>query len=433
MPGYVFGIAGALLWAIAFLVAGDTGVYATAAWFVVCFAIAVETRGEKFLGKLLFTLLVFLLSAGGVAIVINSVMASPFDFHFWRDSLAQVAAYRWATPAAMTAMGEVHLLSALLIGIVIFLVRAQSRKGNRAVTQRTGFLLGGFVFALAMLQSALVRSDIGHVIIGEFALTFFVSTILFSFSGRASLAGVVVAIAASMLFSHPIFRPSSVIRLYGQLRNPLTECPPGYNEFDRACYQEPLTPQMLTAAAGFLQAHSRANDSIFVFPYQTMFGLASRRNVAGGLMQAYTASGAYLSQLEIAGLERHSARGRALSARCRPQSLVADRHCALVAQLSERSGGWRPQLHPRAGGLVLDAASLSHRRAADAGRGRVGARRFARLAHYDANPAARPGGADLRDQPAQLDHRSGIAQLAQRLRFFAIAAYGSLPTVVETA
>ena len=78
------------------------------------------------------------------AIVINSVMASPFDFRFWRDSMAQVAAYRWATPAAMTAMGEVHLLSALLIGIVIFLVRARTRKGDRAMTQRTGFLLGGF-------------------------------------------------------------------------------------------------------------------------------------------------------------------------------------------------------------------------------------------------------------------------------------------------
>ena len=50
------------------------------------------------------------------------------------------------------------------------------------MTQRTGFLLGGFLFALAMLQSALVRSDIGHVIIGEFALTFFVGTILFSFA-----------------------------------------------------------------------------------------------------------------------------------------------------------------------------------------------------------------------------------------------------------
>jgi hypothetical protein len=183
-------------------------------------------------------------------------------------------------------------------------VRLQTRKGNRAITQCTGFLLGGFLFALAMLQSALVRSDIGHVIIGEFALTFFVGVILFSLKRRASIAGVLIAIAASMLFSHPIFRPSSVMRLYGQLRYPLTECPPGYSEFDRACFQEPLTPQMLTAAAGFLQTHSEAKDAIFVFPYQTMFGLASRRNVVGGLMQAYTASGAYLSQLEIAGLER---------------------------------------------------------------------------------------------------------------------------------
>lgn len=301
---YIFGIAGALLWAIAFLVAGDTGVYATAAWFIVCAAIAVETRGEKFAGKLLFALLTSLLAAVVFVIAINSMLASPFDFRFWRDSLAQVAAYRWATPAAMTAAGEIHFFAALLIGLAVFLGRAQTRKGNFAMTQRTGFLLGGFVFALAMLQSALVRSDIGHVIIGEFALTFLVGTILFSFAGRASTVGVLVAIAASMLFSQPVFRPSSIIRLYDQLRNPLTECPPGYSEFDRACYQEPLTPQMLTAAAGFLQQHSGPQDSVFVFPYQTMFGLASRRNVAGGLMQAYTASGAYLSQLEIAGLER---------------------------------------------------------------------------------------------------------------------------------
>jgi hypothetical protein len=44
-----------------------------------------------------------------------------------------------------------------------------------------------------------------------------------------------------------------------------------------------------------------------VFPYQTRFGLASGRNVAGGLMQPYTASGPYLVQLEIAGLERANA------------------------------------------------------------------------------------------------------------------------------
>jgi hypothetical protein len=109
-----------------------------------------------------------------------------------------------------------------------------------------------------------------------------------------------------MLFSHPVFRPSSVVRLYEQLRDPMTECPQGYGEFDRACYVEALTPPMLTAAASFLSQHSGPNDSIFVFPYQTMFGLAARRNVAGGLMQAYTASGPYLSRLEISGLEGKS-------------------------------------------------------------------------------------------------------------------------------
>ena len=61
---------------------------------------------------------------------------------------------------------------------------------------------------------------------------------------------------------------------------------------------------MLQSAADYLQQHSGASDSIVVFPYQTMFGIASRRNVAGGLMQPYTASGPDLAKLEIAGLER---------------------------------------------------------------------------------------------------------------------------------
>ena len=73
-------------------------------------------------GKLLSALLVVLcVGFAVVAIVINSVMASPFDFKFWRDSLAQVAVYRWATPAAMTAQGATHLLvSRLLIGVAGF-------------------------------------------------------------------------------------------------------------------------------------------------------------------------------------------------------------------------------------------------------------------------------------------------------------------------
>jgi hypothetical protein len=205
----------------------------------------------------------------------------------------------------MTDQGTTHLFSALAIGLAVFLIRAITRrKDARPITQRTAFLLGGFVYGLAVLQSALVRSDIGHVIIGEFALTFLASAILFSFEGYASYVGVFVTVAAYLMFSQSVLQPSSLTRLFQQLRNPLTECPAGYTEFDRACYQEPLTPQMLTAGGNFLSQHAGAGDSVFVFPYQTMFGLAGRRNVAGGLMQAYTASGPYLSQLELSGLQQ---------------------------------------------------------------------------------------------------------------------------------
>ena len=299
------GVGGAVLCVIGFLVAGDTGIYATAAWVSCLVAFAFETRRDHFASKLLTVLGAFAAACLLLAIVVNCFTATALNFEFWRDSLAQISVYRWATPAAMTDEGTVHLIGGLLIGIAVFLVRGLKREQDGgAITQRPAFLVGAFLLALAEMQSALVRSDVGHVIIGEFAMIFFASVILSSFRGKlGSPVGVLVVVAGCMLFSHPVFRPSSVLRLYGQLSNPMTECPPGYNEYDRACYVEPLTPRMLTAAAEFLGSHSAVSDSIFVFPYQTMFGLAARRNVAGGLMQAYTASGPYLSRLEIAGLE----------------------------------------------------------------------------------------------------------------------------------
>ena len=302
------GVAGALLLVIAFLVAGDTGIYATAAW-VICFAAcAFEMRRNHLVRDLLFALVAFVMACALLAVVVNCFTATPFHFKFWRDSFAQISAYRWATPAAMTREGTVRLIGGLLIGGAVFLLRTCKRDGKGlAITHRTAFLLGAFVLGLAEMQSALVRSDVGHVIIGEFAMIFFAAVMLFSFRGKfSSPIGVLVAIAACLLSSHPVFRPSSIIRLYGDLRHPRAECPQGRTEYDGACYVEALTPQMLTAGANFLSQHSSIDDSVFVFPYQTMFGLAARRNVAGGLMQAYTASGSYLSRLEIAGLEGKS-------------------------------------------------------------------------------------------------------------------------------
>ncbi len=305
ITAYALGIVAALLCVVSFLVASDTGVYSAAAWLVATAAVVFEARrAEHIVAKCLFALATFVLSAFVFALAVNAAMGSAFDFRFWKDSAQMVSVYRWATPAAMTDTGTLRLLGTVFAGAAVFLYRAGVRgKQNTAITGRCGFLLGGFAFAVVMLQSALVRSDVGHVVIASFAMVCLTGTILFSLeSGGFSTFAILFAIACSMLFSRPAFRPSTVIRLVQQLRHPMTECPSGFREFDRGCFAPEFTA-MLQSASGYLGQHSRPQDPIVVFPYQTKFGIAARRNVAGGLMQAYTASGPYLSQLEIAGLE----------------------------------------------------------------------------------------------------------------------------------
>jgi hypothetical protein len=90
------------------------------------------------------------------------------------------------------------------------------------------------------------------------------------------------------------------------VQNPLTSCPPGFQEFDRACFPADFTG-MLQTVSSYVQKHSGPQDSVVIFPYQYMLGMASGRNVASGVMQANLASGPYLSQVAIAGMEQASA------------------------------------------------------------------------------------------------------------------------------
>ena len=306
LKGYVFGCVAALLCATAFLLAADQGIYAIAALLVTCAAVAIDTRRTtRVVSRILPAWVSIIVCSSVLAVAINFVFATSFDFRFWRDSFAQVSVYRWATAFHMATEGTVHLFGTLIAAAVIFLLRAVTRQSaNSAIVQRTGFLLGGFVFGLVIMQSGLVRADTGHIVSACFVMVFLAGTILFSFvSPNVSMAAVMVALLCSVFFGEAAFRPSSLTRLYAQLRDPLTACPSGFTEFDRACYT-PAFSGMLQSAADYLHQHSGANDSVVVFPYQTMFGIASRRNVAGGLMQPYTASGAELAQLEIAGLQR---------------------------------------------------------------------------------------------------------------------------------
>jgi hypothetical protein len=306
MKTYTLGCVGALLCATAFLVAADQGMYVLAAFLIALAAVAIDTcRSMYGVRRYLLTLLSMVACSAVLVIAMNSVFAKPFDLQFWTDSFAQVSAYRWATPFHMSSTGAAHLFGTLMAGAVIFLLRAVTRRsGSPSIVQRTGFLLGGFVFGLVMMQSGLVRADNGHIVSACVAMVFLAGVILFSFEPpNVSMVAVMVALLGSVFFGDAAFNPAGLTQLYTELRNPLTDCPAGFTEFDRACYAPAFTG-MLQSAAGYLQQHSGANDSIVLFPYQTMFGIASRRNVAGGLMQPYTASGTDLARLEIAGLER---------------------------------------------------------------------------------------------------------------------------------
>jgi len=319
---YLAGTIVAVLCCIAFLLAADTGGYGIAALLAAVGGVGFEFRSDLHaLRRIVLTLLATALSWAVMALVVNAVMAKPFDFRFWTDQLATVSVFRWTMPFPMRQAGAIRLFGTLLGGVAIFGLCA-TRRASRptAATKRTGFLLGGALFCLVLMQTALVRSDEHHIGAALLATVFLSGAILFSFtSERASTLGVIAALAfslffgevrtdvlAPMKFEEVAFAPEIPRHLLAQLRNPSTECPAGFAEFDRACFPADFAG-ILQDAVTFLKSHSGPQDTIVIFPYQTRYGIASRRNVAGALLQAHTTNGAALSQMEITSLERSGA------------------------------------------------------------------------------------------------------------------------------
>src|SRR5260370_38001895 len=156
----------------------------------------------------------------------------------------------------MTYAGTVRLLGKLFAGAAVFFFRAATRsKQNPAITERAGFLLGAFSFALVMMQSALVRSDYPHIESGSFGMILLAGTVLFSFqSAKTSAAAIVLAITCSSvggtqwLFSGPAFRPGTVIRLVRQRGPPPAPCPAGLPEFDPRGFVPEFTATLASVA-----------------------------------------------------------------------------------------------------------------------------------------------------------------------------------------
>ncbi len=308
----LFACGSALLVAVAFLYSADTGVYGIAAWILGLAGVAWEGRREsqKFAR--------YAVAAGGFAVclgllvlVINSIMATPLDFRFWRTSLALVAVHRWNEPSAVSAAGAIHLLAPVVIAACLFLVRLVVPADRAAViTARPGFLLSAFLFALLAMQSGLVRSDYNHIVFGVYPMVFFAGVVLFSFQSlTASMIAALAAVVCSVAFSQPAphFQPASLRFRLARMLHPITTCPGGYREFDHACYPSAFADTLETTV-GYLQQHSGEQDSVLIFPYQYMFAVAAQRNVAAGVEQSFLANGAYLSQFDIAGMERAKAK-----------------------------------------------------------------------------------------------------------------------------
>jgi len=305
-----FACGSAILTTVAFWYSADTGVYALAAWFLALGGVAWEGRRElEKLRLYVAAVATFAVSALVLVFATNILVARALDFHFWRTSLALVSVHRWNEPAAMSQAGAVHLFAPLAIGAALFVLRWLVRADRSVITARTGFLLSAFVFAVLSMQSGLVRSDYQHIVAGVYPIAFFSGVILFSFRSRvASAAAAIGAVAVSLLFAQPLpeFRPASLRFRLARTIRPITSCADGYREVDHACFPNDFA-NTLDTTVSFLKQHSGEHDAVLIYPYQYMFAVAARRDVAAGVEQSFLANGAYLSQFDIDAMRRANA------------------------------------------------------------------------------------------------------------------------------
>ena len=102
------------------------------------------------------------------------------------------------------------------------------------------------------------------------------------------------------------------------------------------------SPRCSKPASATYSSTAAEHDSVVLFPYQYIFGIASGRNVAGGVLQSFLAGGPYLSQFDIAGYQRAAA----------PAGLY------FPGRRSEHCHRRSTQLHAHPGCLVLARSPL---------------------------------------------------------------------------
>lgn len=298
-------VAAAAICITAFLISADTGIYSVAALLLVLVARLLTERPRY---QPLRFLIAATISFAVLMLLTNALMSSALNFTFWRSSLTIANGYRWFEPLRMAKADKHLVFETLALSVIVFGATCFQRKTDGPWTRRPVFLLSAFSLALLLLQTSVVRSDPGHVVMGIYPMIFFCGAIAIDRrqSPRPwSFLLPLAAVGMTLILAHPsaMFAPHSIATRARQIAHPVLACPAGFQQFDRACFPA-SDAELLTSVASYIRSNTTPQEEIAVFPYETAFGLASRRQVAGGVLQSYLVNGPYLTDLELEALQR---------------------------------------------------------------------------------------------------------------------------------
>lgn len=303
-PLLLSAFASAAICVSAFWLSADTGLYTCAALLLCLVATMIVTPACRHVVTLAVIATIFF---AALVLLTNVALLQLSDFSFWRSSLAIAGGYRWFEPSAMSKADKRLLFAILALGVLMFGAAWRWRRLDGIWTRRPSFLLSGLCLAFVMLQSALVRSDHVHLLLAIYPMIFLCGAIVMAGAGTrwwSALPPVMVAAITLMLAApYPLFRPSNARLRYLLISHPMLTCPAGTEEFDGACLA-PGDEQLLSNVSSYASLHTNPGDPIAIFPYETLFGMVSRRQVAGGVLQSYLVNGDYLTGLELADLRR---------------------------------------------------------------------------------------------------------------------------------
>jgi len=290
----------------AFLISADTGIYSGAALVIVwSWAFYFQRPCRRELVR--FGLITAALTTA-LVFVVNAFTGNVLEFRLWRGAFEEASNYRWAVPLGLQP-GMVPFILAVVSATVLVLGSAWifRRADAPALTRRPLFICSGFCLAILCLQSALVRSDWIHVGPASFPAVAMIGLVLIGtgpVQRRTSLFLGGLALAASVsVATIPSHRPWAYRSLANKwtVRRVTGECPSGMQYFQQACVSVPEF-QVLSSAEKFLQGS--ADPKTFVFPYENVLAVAARKLETGGVLQSYAAHGDFLTNQQLASLQR---------------------------------------------------------------------------------------------------------------------------------